>query len=293
MAEADAIRRVATALPTVPTADITALLKHMRQEEILVDDGGVLGLGPKGEREFGRRHFLDLVSAFTTPLLMAVRHGSRDLGAVHPTSLIEREGEPCRILLGGRSWQVSGVDWARRIADVAPVTADGRSRWPGSARSVSSVIVGAVEQIVVRGVAHGSLSKRAALQIASLRGDLSFCDEIITPVVGQPGQRTRIWTFAGGRANATLAAAIRQALATVAEADNFGVTVRSRSPKTVAEALGSIDPDSCAVPVPVELGTALKFSICLPPALAEAILEQRLGDRESLAAALSRKPSPL
>jgi ATP-dependent Lhr-like helicase len=44
----------------IPEADRNAVLRHMLERGILAEDGGVLGLGERGEREFGRRHFADL-----------------------------------------------------------------------------------------------------------------------------------------------------------------------------------------------------------------------------------------
>jgi hypothetical protein len=38
---------------------------------------GILGIGPRGEVEFGGRNFIELVSALTTPLLMTVRVGTQ------------------------------------------------------------------------------------------------------------------------------------------------------------------------------------------------------------------------
>src|SRR6266404_127887 len=68
----------------VPAADRAAIVAHMLESEILAEDAGILGLGVKGEEEFGRRHFSDLVAAFSEPLLLLVRHGLTDLGTVHP-----------------------------------------------------------------------------------------------------------------------------------------------------------------------------------------------------------------
>jgi ATP-dependent Lhr-like helicase len=49
----------------VPEDDRIAVVRHMLRAGVLAEDGGILGLGERGEREFGRRHFGDLVAAFT------------------------------------------------------------------------------------------------------------------------------------------------------------------------------------------------------------------------------------
>ena len=105
------------------------MLDHMLESGVLADDSGVLGLGTRGEHEFGRRHFADLVAAFTEPLLLVVRHGPLDIGAVHPASLVPASrGEVPVLSLGGRSWKVVQVDWRRRAVGVVPAEGRGRSR---------------------------------------------------------------------------------------------------------------------------------------------------------------------
>src|SRR3984893_13085417 len=120
LARGDADRSVGDALAEVPATDRTAVVAHMLARGVLTEDQGILGMGPMGEREFGRRHFIDVVAAFSSPMLLAVRHGRAELGSVHPASRARRDDAPIVILLGGRSWRVVGVDWARRTADVLP-----------------------------------------------------------------------------------------------------------------------------------------------------------------------------
>ena len=59
----------------VDRVDRWAILSHMLQTEVLVENEGVIGLGPRGEREFGRRHFSDLVAAFSSPMILTVHYG--------------------------------------------------------------------------------------------------------------------------------------------------------------------------------------------------------------------------
>ena len=75
-------------------ADRAAIVAHMLESGILAEDAGILGLGVKGEEEVGRRHFSDLVAAFSEPLLLLVRHGLADLGSVTPPACSDHHGEP-------------------------------------------------------------------------------------------------------------------------------------------------------------------------------------------------------
>jgi len=76
------------------------VIAHMLATGILVEDAGILGIGPEGEAKFGRRYFQELVAAFTTPLLLAVRYGGNDLGSIDPLSLESQRTSVPVILLG-------------------------------------------------------------------------------------------------------------------------------------------------------------------------------------------------
>jgi ATP-dependent helicase Lhr and Lhr-like helicase len=83
--------------------EIEHLIKYMKCSGLLAEDQGVLGIARAGEETFGRRNFLELMSAFITPLLISVRHGNTELGQVAPATLVGTQDSSATILLGGRS----------------------------------------------------------------------------------------------------------------------------------------------------------------------------------------------
>lgn len=106
-----------------------AVLDHLLDAGMLFDDGyGILSVGPGGESTYGRRHFLDLTSAFTSNPLFVVRHGSKEIGYLDPIALLTQDRSLASVLLAGRAWRVTSIDWARRFAWVEPVEGGGRSR---------------------------------------------------------------------------------------------------------------------------------------------------------------------
>ncbi|UKJ77468.1 hypothetical protein H1Q64_27045 (plasmid) [Azospirillum brasilense] len=125
-----------------------SVVDHLLESGIIADDGGILGMEPRGDRETGRRNFMDLMAAFTTPLLLSVRFGAAEIGQVDPTSLQrgEGEGEGATLLLASRSWRVIAVDWTRRLVSVEPSGEVGRSRWMGGARSLDFALCRAMER---------------------------------------------------------------------------------------------------------------------------------------------------
>jgi ATP-dependent Lhr-like helicase len=148
----------------VPADMRYAVIEHMLEMNVLADDAGILGLGVRGEREFGRRHFGDLVAAFSSPFLLNVVNGASDLGTVHPASLSRKSGDAAPVLLlGGRSWKVMNVDWPRRRVSVTPADG-GRSRWLGGGRMLSRSICRTEERIVAGLVPGCNLSVRLQTQ---------------------------------------------------------------------------------------------------------------------------------
>jgi hypothetical protein len=156
-------------LADLDRATAEAIIDHMVVTGLLVEDNGVLGLGSEAEAKFGRRHFQELIAAFTTPLLLAVRYGGHELGSIDPQSLTRRRGSSPAILLGGRSWRVLEVDWPHRTVNVEPAAEVGRSRWFGSSRALHAEAARAVEEVLVSGDTGVSLSTRARLSLQGLR----------------------------------------------------------------------------------------------------------------------------
>ena len=107
------------------------ILDFMLTRGMLYEDDGMMSLGIEGERAFGRRHFMELMSVFTSEPLFSVLHGRSELGLVHPLSFQVRRDGPVVLSLAGRSWEVAHVDWDRRVAYVKTTSEKGRSRWIG------------------------------------------------------------------------------------------------------------------------------------------------------------------
>ena len=171
----------------VPEAERIAILDYMLETGILTEEAGILGLGAKGERQFGRRHFSELVAAFSEPLVLSVRHGPAELGTVHPASLVpKRAGDAPVLSLGGRSWKVTDIDWRRRMVLVVPSVSGGRCRWIGSSRAMSAAVCAMMERIVAGAEPRCRLSRRATEALAQIRDRLAFVDGDSLPVVSAP-----------------------------------------------------------------------------------------------------------
>jgi ATP-dependent helicase Lhr and Lhr-like helicase len=145
----------------------------------------------------------------------------------------------------------------------------------------------AVEQVLVSGDARLRLSRRSSSRIGELTDLHRFVDGDALPIIAEGEASVRLWSFAGGRANAMLAAALAAAGARVRSRGNFSITTHARDPEQVAM-LGAIEPDTVPTPIPRRAVAQLKFGVCLRPTLADAVISARLADVPALKCVLRR-----
>lgn len=268
------------------------LLSHLIAEGFLNSDGGILFIGPEAERHFGRRHFMELTASFTAPPEFAVLAGRTEIGTTDPAVLTEERQGPRRLLLAGRSWQVTFIDWARRRAFVEPVEDGGIAKWQGSEpRGLSYVLTRAMRDVLLGADPAVRLTRRATAALAELRRDRAPYE--VHPagsLLIRDADAARWWTWAGYRANATLAASLGNLADPVQRPTDTHVRLRQDlSPADWKTARAEL-PDSLTLPtVDPRAVRGLKFSVALPPRIATTTLAERLADLDGALAA-AREP---
>jgi hypothetical protein len=101
------------------------LVEHMKREGYLFEAGGLLSMGQKAEKVFGKKNFLELYAVFSTPQLYKVQTESkRDLGSLEQAFVDRLVDEMSTFLLGGRAWLVvSGAPLSLNCGRAARVRA--------------------------------------------------------------------------------------------------------------------------------------------------------------------------
>ncbi|MBC3986007.1 DEAD/DEAH box helicase [Streptomyces sp. AC536] len=264
------------------------LLSHLISEGFLDSDGGMLFVGPEAEKHFGRRHFMELTASFTAPPEFTVLAGRTEIGTTDPSVLTEERQGPRRLLLAGRSWQVTFIDWARRRAFVEPVADGGVAKWQGSeARGLSYALTRAMREVLLDTDPDVKLTRRATATLAELRMDRAPHE--VHPagtLLVRDADATRWWTWAGYRANATLAASLGNLADPVQRPTDTHVRLRQDLSLTDWKAARAELPDSLTLPtVDSRAVRGLKFSVALPPRIATATLAERLADFDGALAA--------
>ena len=265
------------------------IIEFMLARGILFEDGGMLSIGAEGERSFGRRHFMELMSVFTSDPLFAVRYGRAELGLVHPLSFQVRRDGPVVLLLAGRSWEVSHVDWDHRIAYVKASAERGRSRWIGPGLPLSFDLCRAIRRVLVEGSLDIHVSKRARTKLDEFQRDFSWVDTAGTVLVRDQAGSGRWWTFAGLRANAILGELAGPLRLPTSREDNL--SIRLRDDVRIEDLRRRLDglPGNTmadAFPITADASDSLKFSSCLPEKLALRTIRQRGSDALGVRACL-------
>ncbi len=279
------IQRV-PAFRLMPTENITAMVDWMLESEILWSEADILGIGREGEAEFGRKHFLELMSVFLSPPLFTVLHGRQELGFVDELTFLGKQEGPRVLLLGGRPWRVTHVDWARKLAYVEVSETVGRSRWKGTGPELKFDLCQAMRGVLTTSEQSPRWSQRASDKLTELRSNFHWLDAHLPVVLINEDGESEWWTFAGYGANVSVLPALSQRTQSQVTCDSFSLTFEGHlTPQVIDQAVRSLPetPRQELLPlVDSKAIQAVKFSECLPPALITNMLRLRLREQVGL-----------
>jgi len=268
---------LARCFPELPRDGFESLVDHLVQHAYLDGIGGLVHIGPRTEREYGRGHYRDLLASFSGAQLLTGRFGSTEIGYLDPTALTGEDPQR-RILLAGRSWLVKEIEWSKRVVWLEPAKEGGKARWMGSARSLSREICQGIRDALANGCPNAvQLSLRAKAELASLTEELFVsADASFTSMLDAKESRT--WTFAGTKENRTYAR--------IAASGGVRVKFDPLSVQAPAAAFHKgLDQDSAVQLTPEEqanFAEGIKFATSVPsPLLCRTILARYFASPQS------------
>ena len=255
------------------------ILAHLLAEGFLEVDGQMAFIGKKAERHFGRRNFMDLLSAFTADPEMTVLHGRAEIGSVSHLSVSSPQpsGESRFLVLSGRSWLVTAIDWKRRTIQVVERPGAGKSRWSAGAPDVTFELARATREVLLGADPTVELSDRAINALARVRDEREPQVDQSGVVLEHQHDHLMWWTFAGTKANASLAAALED-WGVPATPSGEAVKVETVDVSTIREVASAHDGSLPAIRVDDEAVAGLKFAVALPQHLAHLTLAERGSD---------------
>ncbi|MFF9778906.1 DEAD/DEAH box helicase [Streptomyces sp. NPDC013978] len=260
------------------------ILRHLTEEGFLDSDGGMLFVGPEAERRFGKRHFIELTASFTAPPQFTVLSGRTEIGRTDPSVLTEERPGPRRLLLGGRSWQVTYIDWLRKRVFVEPADGGGIAKWMnGGVAGLSYALTRAMREVLLGTDPPVSLTRRAKTCLAEQRE--TDAPATVHPggtLITRVGSDVRWWTWAGYRANVTLAATLQSVTDPLQRPTDSWLRLRENlTPADWRTARDNVGENLVLPDVDRRAVRGLKFSAALPERLAVATVAVRLADFES------------
>jgi ATP-dependent Lhr-like helicase len=135
-----------------------------------------------------------------------------------------REAEELVFVLAGSAWRVKEIDWRRGLCYVEPSPAGRLPTWMGEPRLLSYELCQAVRSVLMDDEEDACWSRRARELVKMKRAELSFVRDEPMPIT-LDGVKLRVWTFAGGRINNTLARLLEHKLGGQVSASNIAVAV--------------------------------------------------------------------
>jgi ATP-dependent Lhr-like helicase len=205
------------------------LTDWMIQDGSMVLSSGLLSLGPKAERRFGRRNFMELFAVFSTPKTYTVMTlGGQSVGSLSQDFVDRLVCDVSTFLLGGRPWAVLQIDHDNRRVIVVPSPIGKQPTWGGYLpQFLGQELCQKILQVTTSAEVYPYLEAESRQVLQEQRETLG---RFLHPFRGGlefDGSELRWWTFAGGRINSTL----RYALAALEPTwtvipDNYAIKVR-------------------------------------------------------------------
>jgi ATP-dependent Lhr-like helicase len=270
------------AFAAMPAERVEQVVQWMLEWGLLWDEQGILGIGQQGEEAYGRRNFMELLSVFTSAPLFSVLHGRQELGFVDELTFFGKQDGPRILLLGGRAWRVTHVDWQRKVAYVEVSEDRGRSSWKGSGQGLGYRLSQAIKNVLAAEDSPSWWSQRAQEQLRQVRGEFAWLRGDGTVALSQDDREIEWWTFAGFRVNACFIPALAEATQSRVTFDSF--TLRFEPHLVLADIQRAIEAvrarpiDQLLPNVDEAALDGLKFNACLPKEFGLHVLQVRTFD---------------
>ena len=263
--------------------DLDQLLDYLIGRGILWSDEGLLHFAKAGEDEYGRKNFMGLMSVFTSPPLFKVFNGKSEIGNVHESTFYKAGDvdSPVILVLAGRNWKLTNLDWKRRIAYVETTIERGQSRWVGEGQNLSFEICQAMKHIVSTSTGEYYWSERTKTKMQEIRMGYGFINMGESILLRQSIGEVQWYTFAGGLANYLLADAI--SMPDAVKPNNLFIKIKTDMKMDQLQMLISENIKNEIEPLfATTVLDGLKFSECLPESLGKQVFKERFKSPEAI-----------
>lgn len=223
---------VITDFSGITTAEFETLIAHMLKEGFLYESGGLLSMGDKAEKVFGRKNFMELYAVFSSPVLYKVTtKAGYVVGSLEQAFVDKLVEEISSFLLGGRAWVVKHVNQSDRTIRVSPAPRGKKPSWGGFVPQLLGYEICQKIADVLKGKAViPYIDEQTQARLEASRDDLGT--QLANPkgqCIQYEGDYAIWWTFAGGQINHTLKYGLQYGHDWKIVADNFRLKIEGDS----------------------------------------------------------------
>lgn len=264
-------------------ARLGEVIGYLHEKGFIVSDGVYSTIGDEAEKQFGRRHFMELSSVFTTSPDFEVLHGTKPIGTLDWLSLAFQDKENKHpVVLAGRSWDIEDIEWDRRRVFVVPSKLRGKVRWKGLGRGLSFELTRKIHSLILSEESSDRWTRRAVKELTGQREALRDVAHSLGRFVYDGGDERVFWyTFAGAPLNELLGLYLKSTIGDKAVSwDDFSVSLPGACDlkSIIGHAHELLESDDVIdlIPASQDIIEQLKFSECLPQELAHRAVLGRL-----------------
>lgn len=287
----------------IDKAVFEAMIDHLLEKHILEMVDHRLVFGEEGERLFGGMNFFNLYAVFETPGEIVVKtNDGHVIGTLETTFVRRMKDNQFTFLLAGRTWQAVDVDLNRSLVVAIPYSGGEAPRWHSAGGFLGFEVAEEMRNVLISEEELTFVDNGGREEIQRMRKELApILSSDRCPMTWEK-DKMRIYTYAGGRINATIAALVEEKGA--AEVSGFGdldIVLRdanrnSPDPHKIQVELRKLRdadkhmsrPELARLVSEKQRGKLAKFQPYLPPNLEGAYLSERLFDVPG-ASGLARK----
>jgi ATP-dependent Lhr-like helicase len=202
------------------------LIEYMIRESFLYESSGLLSIGDKSERIYGRKNFLEIYSVFSSPQLYNVQTKSgRTVGYIEQNFVDKLVENISSFLLAGKSWTVVHINHIDKLIKVTPAPRGRKPTWGGfMPQLLSYEICQQIKECLLDSTYYPYLDSAAKASLISSREDNQLILRNGVNILSEP-ERLTWWTFAGGRINYTIKYGLSYFYDWKIVADNFKLRI--------------------------------------------------------------------
>lgn len=274
----------------ITRAELDEAIEHMKREDFLVEAGGLLSMGARAERVYGRRNFSELYAVFSSPVLYHVMTAKgREIGSLEQDFVDRLVEQMSSFLLGGRAWTVEQVRHSDRVVIVRDAPGGVKPSWGGFIPQLLGFeVCQQMKRVLMDTAAYPYVDARGAAHLEAKREELGALLRQRGFAIQMDGGVARWWTFAGGKINHTLKYGFEVIAGFKVVADNIHLRIEGDGVghESVRSAIGAMA--SAEVWAEPAMRRALlgrlpgyrlsKFQDCLPERFALEVIEGYLLD---------------